>query len=80
MKLTIDEKKLTKALALWGKLTKEEQARQIRFSGRVLAVRLSNVTQPFGTDADARKKGENAVLKDIAKITKPLTQKYYNHA
>jgi hypothetical protein len=80
MKLTIDEKKLTKALALWGKLTKEEQARQIRFSGRALAVRLTNATQPFGMDADTRKKGENAVLKDIVRITKPLTQKYYDEA
>ena len=78
--MTIDEKKLTKALALWGKLTKEEQARQIRFSGRVLAVRLSNVTQPFGTDADARKKGENAILRDIAAITKPLNKEWYAEA
>jgi len=80
MKLTIDEKKLTKALALWGKLTKEEQAKELRSSGRALAVRLTNATQPFGMNADARKKGENAILRDIAAITKPLTKEYMKEA
>ena len=78
--MTIDEKKLTKALALWGKLTQEEQARELRKSGRLLAIRLTNATQPFGMDAKTRKKGENAILKDIASITKPLNRHWYAEA
>jgi hypothetical protein len=80
MKLTIDQKRLTKALAMWGKLTKEEQAKELRSSGRALAVRLTNATQPFGMNADSRKKGENAILRDIAAITKPLNKEWYAEA
>jgi hypothetical protein len=80
MKLTIDQKRLTKALALWGKLNREEQARELRKSGRALAVRLANVTQPYGMDTNAKKKGENAVLSDIAEITKPLNKHWYEEA
>ena len=80
MKLTIDEKRLTKALSLWGKLTKEEAELEMKKSGRVLALRLTNVTQPFGMDSTARKKGENAILRDIAAITKPLNKEWYAEA
>jgi hypothetical protein len=80
MKLTMNEKKLTKALALWGKLTKEEASREIRKSGRVLAVRLTNKTQPYGMDSITRAKGQNAILKDIKEITKPLSKYWFEEA
>ena len=78
--LTLDRKKIDKAISLWGKLNAEEQARELRKSGRSLAVRLANATQPFGLNAQARKKGENAVLDDIASITKPLNRHWMNEA
>jgi hypothetical protein len=78
--LTLDRKKIDKALNLWGKLNEEEQAREIRKSGRALAVRLANQTQPYGLNAQARKKGENAVLDDIASITKPLSRQWMDQA
>jgi hypothetical protein len=79
-KLTLDRKKIDKALNLWGKLTAEEQTREIRKSGRALAVRLANQTQPYGLNAQARKKGENAVLDDIVSITKPLSKRWMDEA
>jgi hypothetical protein len=79
-KLVLDNRKLLKALNGWRKLTAEEQARELRKSGRALAVRLANATQPYGLNAKARKKGENAVLKDIASITKPLSKHWMNEA
>ena len=72
MKVTIDTKKVGKALNLWSKLNKQEQVRELRKSGRALAVRLANVTAPFGMDQAARKQGEGAVAKDISLIVKPL--------
>jgi hypothetical protein len=78
--LTLDRRKIDKAISLWGKLNAEEQARELRKSGRSLAVRLANATQPFGLNAQARKKGENAVLDDIASITKPLNRHWMNEA
>jgi len=80
MKLTVEAKRLTKALALWGKLNREEQTRELRKSGRALAVRLANVTQPYGMGTTAKKKGENAILRDIAAITKPLNKEWYAEA
>lgn len=70
MKLTIDEKKLTKALALWGKLTKEEAYREMKKSGRVLALRLTNATQPFGMNAAVRKISEKAVETGVSQVYK----------
>jgi hypothetical protein len=78
--LTLDRKKIDKALNLWAKLSAEEQARELRKSGRSLAIRLTNVTQPYGMDAKTRKKGENAILKDIVAITKPLNSHWMNEA
>jgi hypothetical protein len=70
MKLTIEEKNLTKALALWGKLTKEEAEREMRKSGRVLALRLTNATEPFGMNAKVRKTSEKAVETGISQVYK----------
>lgn len=80
VKMTVDTAKIDKALKLWTKLTLEERTRELRKSGRALAVRLANATQPFGLDATARKKGENAILKDISLITKPLDKYWYEEA
>ena len=68
MKVTIDTKKVGKALNLWSKLNKQEQVRELRKSGRVLAFRLTNVTAPFGMDQKAKKQGDGAVSKDILEI------------
>jgi hypothetical protein len=70
MKITIEEKNLTKALALWGKLTKEEAYREMKKSGRVLALRLTNATQPFGMNAKVRKTSEKAVDTGISQVYK----------
>ena len=78
--LTIDTRKINKAINLWGKLNSEEQTKELRKSGRALAVRLANATQPFGLNAEARKKGENAILSDIASITKPLNKHWMDEA
>jgi len=78
--ISLDKRKIDKALSMWKKLTAEEQARELRKSGRSLAVRLANETQPYGLGATARKKGENAVLKDIALITKPLSRYWMDEA
>jgi hypothetical protein len=78
--LILDNKKINKALKQWKKLTQEEQVTELMKSGRSLAVRLANATQPFGLDAQARKKGENAVLQDIVAITKPLSRHWMDEA
>lgn len=70
--MALDRRKIDKALNLWKKLTTEEQTRELRKSGRVLAFRLTNVTAPFGMDQNAKKQGEGAVAKDISLIVKPL--------
>ena len=61
--LVLDSKKLLKALNGWQKLSAEEQARELRKSGRALAVRLANATQPYGLNAKARKKAKMQFLK-----------------
>lgn len=78
--IVLDRKKIDKALKLWGQLNKEEQVRELRKSGRALAVRLANVTAPFGMDQAARKQGEGAVAKDILEITKPLNRYWMGEA
>ena len=80
MKVTIDTKKVGKALNLWSKLNKQEQVRELRKSGRVLAFRLTNVTAPFGMDQKAKKQGDGAVSKDIQEITKPLNKYWMGEA
>ena len=72
MKVSIDTKKVEKALELWGKLNKEEQVRELRKSGRSLAARLTNATAPYGMNATARQKGEAAIAKDISLIVQPM--------
>jgi len=78
--MVLDRKKIDRALNQWKKLSAEEQARELRKSGRALAVRLANATQPYGLNAQARKKGENAVLDDIVAITKPLSRYWMDEA
>ena len=80
MKVTIDTKKVGKALNLWSKLNKQEQVRELRKSGRSLAVRLTNVTAPFELGQAARKQGEGRVAKDILEITKPLNRYWMGEA
>jgi len=70
--IALDRRKIDKALKLWGQLNKQDQVRELRKSGRALAVRLANVTAPFGMNQSAKKQGEGAVAKDIALIVKPL--------
>jgi hypothetical protein len=78
--IALDRRKIDKALNLWKKLTTEEQARELRRSGRVLAFRLTNVTAPFGMDQKAKKQGDGAVSKDILEITKPLNKYWMGEA
>jgi hypothetical protein len=78
--IVLDRKKIDKALKLWGQLNKEEQARELRKSGRSLAVRLTNVTAPFKMGQEARKQGEGRVAKDILEITKPLNRYWMGEA
>jgi hypothetical protein len=80
LKVTLDKKKIEKALKLWGKLNKQEQVRELRKSGRALAVRLANVTAPFGLDQKARKQGEGAIGKDIVLTVRPLNSYWMNEA
>lgn len=80
MKVSIDTKKVEKALKLWSKMNKEEQVRELRKSGRSLAVRLTNVTAPFEMGQAARKQGEGRVAKDILEITKPLNRYWMGEA
>jgi hypothetical protein len=78
--MVLDRKKIDRALNQWKRLTQEEQTRELMKSGRSLAVRLANATQPYGLNAQARKKGENAVLDDIVSITKPLSKYWMDEA
>ena len=78
--IVLDRRKIDKALKLWGQLNKQEQARELRKSGRALAVRLTNVTAPFGMGQAAKKQGEGAVARDILEITKPLNRYWMGEA
>ena len=78
--ISLDERRINKALKLWKKLTQEERAKELQKSARSLAVRLANATAPYGLDADARAKGENAIIADIASITRPLSKYAFGEA
>jgi len=78
--IVLDRKKIDKALKLWSQLNKQEQERELRKSGRSLAVRLANVTAPFKMGQAAKKQGEGRVAKDILEITKPLNKYWMGEA
>jgi hypothetical protein len=68
--LTVDARKLERALKAFIGNTKLEAGKEMRVQARMLCLSLAKGTQPFGLDSGARKQGEKAVARDIGRVYK----------
>jgi hypothetical protein len=68
--ITVDSRKLERALKAFIGNTKLEAGKEMRIQARSLCIGLAKATQPFGLDSGAKKQGEKAVSRDIGRVYK----------
>jgi len=68
--ITVDARKLQRALKAFIGNTKLEAGKEMRVQARMLCLSLAKATQPFGLDSGAKKQGEKAVARDIGRVYK----------
>ena len=68
--LTVDARKLERALKAFIGNTKLEAGKEMRIQARNLCLSLAKATPPFGLDSAAKKQGEKAVSRDIGRVYK----------
>jgi hypothetical protein len=67
-KVQIDNSKLLKRMKRYEEVTGKEVASSLRRAGRLLAVNMAFSTPPYGKNVDARKLGENALMRDLMRL------------
>lgn len=71
MGLQIDATKLKRALDAFVGQTRLQAAQEMRIQARNLAVRLANVTQPFGESEEVKKRSEKKIRTEIGRVYMP---------
>jgi len=70
--LTVDARKLERALKAFIGNTKLEAGKEMKIQARSLCLSLAKATQPFGLDSATKKQGEKAVSRDIGRVYKSV--------
>jgi hypothetical protein len=67
-RIKVDERKFRRKMQEYEKLVGKEVKQLVHNTARVCAVELAKVSQPYGTKANAKEAGENAVAGDLKNI------------
>ena len=73
---TVDFSGMNGKLAEIGRLTHEEPGKLMVQETRLLCVELAKYTQPFGFDDKAKKQGEEALMRDYARVYAQASEVY----